>query len=362
MSLADLVRKLNDAPSQWEPIFPFHIRRIVGGNEDEMLRYCQQVLDLSESELLELGANDIGNIRFLALYILLLIHWRRFDYPRYRELVDSYAADIDETAHPYFLTFRSQYYFSRGDDPDDMQQALDYACRAAELLPEGPAALHLMASATAKVAESGADVSAERFGEAERAIANAIRLDRDLFARRQKSARFAKYHATRARLLALQQRHRDARSELHKALELEDPNAASRIAEYLEIRGQISLSESVTPVQDELEALSQRIEHETESLRTLSTEVADQIRLQAVQLLGLLAAVLALLFTGTEIARTLSFEEASKLMAVVSGAILIVFSGFSLIFYAERITARRAIAAMLAAAMGGSLLAVGLLV
>jgi tetratricopeptide (TPR) repeat protein len=327
-----------------------------------MLGRCEEDLDLSEAELLQLGAADVGELRFLALYVLLLIHWRRFDYPRYRELVDRHAADIDETLHPYFLTFRSQYYFSRGDDLDDMQQALDYATSAAELLPEGPAVLHLMASATARVAEAGGEVSAERFAAAERAIAAAIRLDRDLFARGQKPARFARYHATRARLLTLRQRHREARSELHKALELEDPNAASRIAEYLEIRGQISLSESVTPVKDELEALSERIEQEAESLRTLSTEVADEIRLQAVQLLGLLAAVLALLFTGTEIARKLSFDEASKLMAVVSGAILIVFSGFSLIFYAERITFRRAVAALLAAALGGSLLAVGLLV
>ena len=359
MSLSELVRKLNEAPSQREPIFPFHIRGIVECHEDEMLGRCEQVLDLSETELLQLGADDVGELRFLALYILLLIHWRRFDYPRYRELVDRYAADIDEAVNPYFLTFRSQYYFSRGDDLDDMQQALDYANGPPSCCQRGRR-YYLMASATTRIAEAGGEVSTEQLGAAEQAIASAIRLDRDLFARGRKQVRFARITPL-GRLLALRHSHREARSELHKALELEDPNAASRIAEYLEIRGQISLSESVTPVQEELEALSERIENEAESLRTLSTEVADQIRLQAVQLLGLLAAVLALLFTGTEIARTLSFDEASKLMSVVSGAILIVFSGFSLIFYAERITARRAVAAMLAAAMGGSLLAVGLL-
>ncbi|HEY6731550.1 MAG TPA: hypothetical protein VI039_11045 [Solirubrobacterales bacterium] len=360
MDLTELVGELNDAPSQREPVFPFHIRGIVVGREEQMLDACQRILDMPESELQGLRARDVEEVRFLALYILLLVNWREFNYPRYRELVDLYAADFAEEIHPYFLTFRSQYHSSHGDDLDEVERALEYACMAAERLPEGPAVLHLMAATTAKVSEAGGQLTDEQFAAADQAIRTAIRLDRDLLARNRKPTRFARYHATRARLLTLQGRHREARGELHKALELEDPRATSRIAEYLEIRGQISLNESVGPVREELESLSRRIEEETESLRTLSTEVADQIRLQSVQLLGLLAAVLAFLFTGAEIARNLDFDEATKLMAVVAGTILVVFSGFSLIFYAERLTGRRLAAGAVAVMLGAVLMAVGL--
>jgi tetratricopeptide (TPR) repeat protein len=362
VSLSDLIAALNEIPDQQEPVFPFEVRRIVDQHRDVILDSCQRILELSESEIRALGGADPECLRFLALYALLLINWREFNYPRYRELVDDYGGNFDEQDYPYFLTFRSQYYFSRGDDLDDIEQALDYARAATEKLPHGPAVLHLMASATAKVAEAGGAVSDEQYEEAERAINAAIRIDRDLVARGKKKDRFARYHATNARLLTLRGRHRDARGQLHKAFELESPHAASRIAEYLEIRGQIALAASVGPVKEELNSLAERIEQEAQSLRGLSSDVADQIRLQAVQLLGLLAAVLAFLFTGTEVARNLDFEDATKLMTVVSGSILIVFSGFSLIFYAEQMTLRRAGVATLAVGIGGGLLVTGILV
>lgn len=362
MSLTDLVTELERMPSQEEPVFPFAVRGLRSKFGVEVADSCEGLLALSEDEVRKLGSSDPGETRFLALYILLLINWRELNFRRYRELVDRYDDEFPGDSYPYFLTFRSQYYASRGEDHDDLSLALDYARMAMERLPRGPAVLHLYAVTTIKIGELGGNVSAEQFATAESALATAIGIDRELVAQHEKPRRFAMYHATMARLQTLRGRHLEARRELHKAFDLEDPADTGRVSEFFEIRGQILLNQRIEPVRSEVEALSERIEKEAESLKDLSTGVADQIRGQAVQLLGLLAAVLAFLFTGTEIARNLDFDQAAKLMLVVSGAILVVFAGFSLTFYGERLTLRRAGAALPGACIGAALMATGMLV
>ncbi|HEY8816832.1 MAG TPA: hypothetical protein VIP57_17265 [Candidatus Dormibacteraeota bacterium] len=362
MSSSELIAQFEGMPSQEESMFPFAVREVrdrLGAGAEAA---CLELVEMSDDDIDTNGACDPGTTRFLALYMLLLMNWDGLNFQRYRDLVDRYDGDFPEDRYPYFLTFRSQYYASRGDDLEDLELACDYARAAKERLSQVPAVLHLYAITVLRIGESGEAVSDDQLDEVNKAISNAIRIDRDLFARHEKTTRFARYHATKALLQTYRGRHREARRELHRAFDLEDPNDSGSIAEFLEIRGRIALNEQLGPVRSEVGALSERIEVETANLKDLSTSVADQIRLQAVQLLGLLAAVLAFLFTGTEIARQLNFHDASKLMLVVSGAILVVFGGFSLIFYAEHLTARRIGATVIATCLGGALLAVGLLV
>jgi tetratricopeptide (TPR) repeat protein len=362
MRLDELIAEMEKVPPQDSPMFPFSVRELAAKFGSDALDGCQDLLDMSDAQVAALGASEPGAARFLALYLLLLINWRGLNFRRYRELVDHYDGEFNEDDYPYFLTFRAQYYSSRGDDDEDLALALECARTARGRLPRGPAVLNLYASTVAKILELNGELSEGDVGEAERAIADAIRIDRELVALGKKERRFAGYHATRARLQTLLGRHSEARRELHRALDLEDPADTGRLAEYLAVRGQIALNQRLSTVSSDLEALSLRIEEEAAGLKDLSARVGDQLRVQAVQLLGLLAAVLAFLFTGTEIARELDFRDGSKLMLVVSGAILVVFGAFSLIFYAERLTLRRTMAALLVVALGAGTLTTGFLV
>jgi hypothetical protein len=56
-----------------------------------------------------------------------------------------------------------------------------------------------------------------------------------------------------------------------------------------------------------------------------------------IELLGLLAAVIAFLGTSIQIGKAFTFSEAARLMVISGGAILIIFSSYSMIFFRSKI-------------------------
>lgn len=355
-----LIEDLKGVPAQTDPLFPFEVRRIVAGHVDRHeVGAWEELLGLDEKRLRELGSDDPQETRFLALYALLLTHWRKLNFQLYRELVEKHELEFPEERYPYVLTFRAQALASRGDDRENLAASLDLAREAMAKLPDCPAVLHLYVSTAIKAEGVGIEPGDEEVAAITSAIRQAIAIDARLTRAGRKGKRFAQYHATYARWLALRGKYREARRELHTALDLGDSTNVGRLAEFLEIRGHIARDEALGPLRGEVEQLRQQVEEESKSLREIGAAVGDQVRVQAIQLLGVLAAVLAFLFTGTEIARQLEFDQAAKLMLVVSGTILIVFGGFALVFNADRISTRRIGVTATVGALGVALMIAG---
>jgi len=291
-------------------------------SEETEIGFATGIRDISNqlnnppSEFLAIVENPSlsDKIRFSALYGTLVFYWQKSDYIQYRTLVDKYEHIFGE--HPLFITFKAQYYGSLGYDESKLTLAVDYACQAVKKTPGLPNVLHLYAALIADLGDIVETIQKNQLIEAERMINRAIALD---------NGKYAKYFATKARILCQLDRFKEARQNIQKAIELEPSDGIHytlRLGDYQTIRSNINLSERTKQFHYQQE----------QSLKRL-----DEVSFKVVELLGLLAAVIAFLVTGTEMAKGLEFHDAVRLMVVVGGTILIIFSAYSLIFFGGRL-------------------------
>lgn len=307
-SRRELINALAEIPVETDPAFAFEVRRVLANFPDpkQRRRVCESILrDRSQAEW----------HRFLALYGVLFSEWALYRYSSYRHLVEKYAQEFGD--HDYFLTFRAQAQQAYGEEAGNLQVALFYAAQAKERMPESPAVLNLFSSLVARLGERAEHEARGHLDEANEAIDVAIAVDRELAARSDRG-RWPAYPATKARLLTLVGDFTGAREQARRALELtplEDHRAISR---YEAIRVRISLSEQTQQLSLKAELALQRF---------------DSLRQEMVQLLGLLAAVIAFLVTGVQTATNFeNSDSAVRLFVCLAGLILLVFSGFAVLF------------------------------
>lgn len=69
-------------------------------------------------------------------------------------------------------------------------------------------------------------------------------------------------------------------------------------------------------------------------------EQASQLRAQVIEVLALLAAVIAFITTGVHVATVQPFIDAARLMVLSGGVLLVVFAAFANLFRSNRFTWR----------------------
>jgi hypothetical protein len=276
-------------------------------------------------ELLRIIERDSDRMmRFAAYYGLLITYWRRRDFSQYRDLVDRLGGQFFDIK--LSLAIRAQYQWSTAATPTNLELARSIASEAARGLPDAPNVLHLYAELVAACAEN-TEASTHPDGPAallmiDRAIALA-------------SVPYPKYFATRARLLSAQGWYSEARVALRHAIEQEDsagPDYGRRIAEYEDVGSRIAFAER-------MQALDRR---QAAMLLQL-----DESSGKMIELLGLLSAIIAFLLTGTQLAREFPYEQALLLLLASAGGILVVFSGFSVLFFSRKVRWRQLLVLLL---------------
>jgi tetratricopeptide (TPR) repeat protein len=270
------------------------------------------------------------NVRFAALYVLLVRLFRDMDYRRYREQFDRWAPEF--RADPRFPLLRAEYCLAQGHD--GLGNALRLSREALARLPEDPAALHQYAFVVAELEEATDEPSDSR---------RRRRIDDALEAVERASDDVPDhpiFHATRARLLALAAEFHAARQAIQQAVECEpkeSPHHATRLAEYQDIRAAIGWREK-------MESFERRQEQAARQL--------EDMRGQGIELVGLLAVVIAFFVTSVEIAKGFQPREAERLIAVAGGVIVVVFASFSVLYRADRLRRATLITAAMVAALG----------
>jgi tetratricopeptide (TPR) repeat protein len=245
--------------------------------------------------------------RFAAFYVLLVRHFRDYDFVAYRRLFEAFGRDFADEDHLPVL--RTEYLLTQGSSRLD--DALRESKRAVARLGTDPSAQHQRAFVIAELCERSGRVDDALVEEGLEAVETAIR---------EGEERHPIFHATRARLLIARGEFRAARDELQLAIELEpttSPQHSTRIAEYRDIRASVAIAEQIAEFD----------RRQDEALKRL-----EEVRGQAVQLVGLLAAVVAFIVTTTEISTRFEVQDAGALIMATSGSILFVFSGFWVLF------------------------------
>jgi tetratricopeptide (TPR) repeat protein len=269
------------------------------GDADETLETV-----IGESSLAE-------QARFNALYLLLFRLRRRRDYHEYRQWVDRYRLEFSK--FPLFHTFEVVYQRSLGEDRRSMEQAIRESGRALEELPDFPGVLHQYAELVASSSERHGNIATEDLERAVRSARRAIALsDRPQ----------PHFWSTLARLQAALGDYSSARRSIAEAIELEPSEGqdyALRQTENLLIEARVYFAEA--------QARSAAREEEARNELT-------EVRTQLLQLLGLLAAIIAFLTTSVTVARTgdTSFAEKTRMLLITGGVIVLTFTAFSFCF------------------------------
>ncbi len=264
--------------------------------------------------------------RFAAFYYLLFRLERNSDFTQYEHLCHKYRKEFG--GYPYFSTFLATIARSKGGIAS-LQTALSYSETALQSLSDRPGVLHQYASIAADLLDLLEEPAQDTL------VAAQLRVDQAIGASARRNGNF---HATKARLLAHGGQFQEAVSQIQLALELENtsaPDSLRRIARFESIRSRVETMRNEARFYSKM----------TEGQRKL-----DSMRSEQLQLLGLLAAIVALVTaTASTSAKIVSDAAAIRSGLILLGAVIIVFA--SLFYVAQRDSSFRRLVIPLVAAV-----------
>ena len=280
--------------------------------------------------------------RLAAFYVLLIRLFRDEDYAGYQELYRTYRADFAEYLPE--LGLEAEYELTQGNQRHTLRRALKRAEEAIQAAPENPYVLHAFGHIAARLAEHFVlddDTIAHALDTVEAAIRHVERQQRPQ----------AIFYATRAQLLALQGKHEEAHASLDQAIATEpygSPHYSQRMANFHAVRVSITLREHL----NRLESAQASVMADLESMRSEVEEARNHL----VGLLALLAAVIAFIVTGTQLATTLELKQAARLMIISTGALIVLMTAFSALFGSRTWSLARTMVTAVCFALGAAML------
>lgn len=295
---------LRDIPEQTDPLYGKKVRQATSELSDE------------ELESIHSSPQCQPHQRFAAFYSLQARRRQQHDYRKHREAVEEFRACYeDREKFPLFPFMIAESYGDVTADDGSRSLAIQYAREAVRLLPNTPGVRHLLAEYLLESVELGSSVLSSgdaqtRLEEAEGEVSTAIALD----------AEYAKYYATKSRILSQLGSDVSALEFANKAILLEDGTQAigqARIESYRTLRTRIISDRAAKALQ-----------------REQASAVAEfrGLRGELLSLLGLLAAVIALISTAASSAMDMDFPEGLSMMLASGSVIILIFLSFVTIF------------------------------
>ncbi|WP_423464876.1 hypothetical protein ACO229_10600 [Promicromonospora sp. MS192] len=280
-------------PYWTSPTFAEDVRAHVAGGltEDQLMSVLE---DTSQP------ADD----RFTCLYALLQDLHREEREAEYQRLVSTYEAEFG--ANPYYDTFRAISAVGDGTSVGQFRQALRHSRQAISVLGDRPGVWHQYAALYADLGDLAPElVTPAELDFALEAVDNALRTTtRDN----------PNFHFTRARLLRHAGRIAEALTEAQVAIhhqEARTPGGVRRLARYEALRSRLLIDRQSSDLLGQI----------AETKSALDASRGDQV-----QLLGVLAAVIALITTAVTIATRIEVADGVPLVLASAGAITIAFS------------------------------------
>ncbi|MFF5616563.1 hypothetical protein ACIPV3_01190 [Streptomyces albidoflavus] len=292
---------------------------------------CTSLAEADVAALEDLIRDTADPLRaFNAFYILLARHRRALDGGRFRTLYLRHAGRF--SAVPMRAVLESDLALLDPMGPN-LPAALRHAVTAVTAYPDNLALVAHHARVLAEYGWSGAETSEDEVREALTQVERAVEISPDQ----------PRYRAVRAQLAALLNDFDTALASIQRALDLEDSSRAGyavRIVEFHRIRADIVLrretEQNRTTLRETAERLErsmeERVRRVAEETRAHEQKELTRLRSETLASLGLLAAVIAFIATGTQIAQDLPVREALRMLAGLAGMLTLVFTAFGAIF------------------------------
>lgn len=262
--------------------------------------------DFTETELVEMldDASLTAEERFTVLYTLLQDLHREEREDEYRALVVHYEHEFG--ANPYYATFRAIVTVRDGTSPTQMRQALRHSRQAINALEDRPGVWNQYAAIFADLCDLAPELTSQAdLDFALEAVDTALRTTtRDN----------PNFHFTRARLLHCAGRTHEALTEVQVAIHWQEARTAGgvrRLARYEALRARLLIERQGSDLLAQM----------TETRAALEASRGDQV-----QLLGVLAAVIALITTAVTVATRIDVADGVPLVLASAGSITVAFS------------------------------------
>lgn len=279
-------------------------------------------------ELIRDGSDPL--LAFNAFYVLLARHRRALDGGRFRTLYLRHAGRFAQV--PMRAVLDSDLALLDPMGPN-LPTALRHAVSALAAYPDNLALVAHHARVLAEYGWSGAETGEEELRAVLAQVERAVEI----------SPEQPRYRAVRAQLAALLGDFGTALASIQRAMDLEDSTRSGylvRVVEYHRIRADIVLRRETEAGRQGLRETAERLESSMKaqvarvSEETRAHEQAEITRLRSETLgsLGLLAAVIAFIATGTQVAQDLPVREALRLLAGLAGMLTLVFTAFGAVF------------------------------
>jgi tetratricopeptide (TPR) repeat protein len=309
---AALERALARLPEIGEVDFDFKVRELLE----------RRKWDQAELKAMSM---DGSAVKAKAYATLLTLHWRNLDYRDYRSEVNCPPPELNGSG--WYLA-QQAIAASTTNDPTTWQEGLRKADEALGKLGEQPPVLHTKASLVALLGERGS-APQQLLDQGLKTVQRAITL------REETDKPYAKYHATKARLLACRGEWAAAIEAIDLAIALEPSSGAQyavHIGDYQNVRQEIILRKHASELVKKQDEAREKLVDEVNATRDGLVREISEMRTQLLQLLGVLAAVVAFITTGVQVATHLRLEAAVALMGAIASGIILAFAGFSLLF------------------------------
>lgn len=327
---AALHQTLNQLTDDREFDFELRLTRLAAAASTELIDSFRSIL------IEDFRSNDA----YAALYASHIYFRRMKEHTELRDVMARFGDSFRD--RPTYPHLSSMMYAL---DPAELDSAVSCADAAKRNVPRHAGVLHNFAVVTIQREERRATPDHARLETAEAALDTAIA---------ETHGTYGKYHATYARLLALKGEYARAEEQVDAAIDREEPTKtdyAIRIGDYQAIKLDIKVRQSLNAVAaeqgkmvDEVRLLKESTVTELERVRDeIDTRMGEaraeidtkitQARADALQILGLLAAVVAFVVSVSSISAQLqSFAVSGRLFVTVAGAILVIYAGFNLSF------------------------------
>lgn len=326
-SIDDLVAdSLRDLPAELSREYELNLTRLAQSTDTPGLVRCLK-------ELLDGSVDD--DAAYAGFYCLNIVYRRNRDYSLLERLMVTNEARFGR--RPTFQHLQVLFTIDRGVGRRK-DELIRWAFEDAEMNPENAGYVHLFADVVASLTEeSDADVEREIVSkwldEAVCAADRAIKLD----------SRYAKYYSTKARLLALRGQFHDSLELIRTAIDMEDstrPDYAIRLGEYqsrrLWIQARRSDQAFALSSSEAAAALEQRYSSLREELE-VATRKIDESTVRNLEFLGFFAGLISFTIASVQIAGAQNADDATRLILVLTGGLLIAFAGFGAILESGRI-------------------------
>lgn len=293
------------------------------------------------------GSDDYGDVSF-KLFCARLVWLARRESTKDFEMVLA-SGRVEYGREPYYRALEAQHGCSESDE-DRIRAAHRLAVGLIESggFSKRPAVLHTAGELTAHLHEriNDATPSAEALGE----IASGLQYVEDAAWHVDKliGRSYPKYFATSARLKLLQGDFNGAMSDINIAIDGENPSSYEgiiRLGQFHILRTKIDMARRIVSHEHDVELHKNRLQDIELAFEGMEAEFRDQSERQQgrmMEILGLLAAVIAFLVAGTSAALNVGGGRNTIVVVAALGAsIVAVFATFRLLFVLDSNERRR---------------------